>query len=262
MEQRRIRLRVAYDGTAYCGWQIQNEKPTIERELNQSIRELVGEDIKVIGASRTDAGVHAKANIAVFDTTFPIQPASFAQALNHRLPIDIRIQESDEVALNWHPRRVPCQKTYTYRILCTPIQDPTRRLYTYHLYRPLDVAAMQAAMTLLCGEHDFGSFCNHRREEKHIANSFVHSNIRTIYRADLTINRDEIELTFSGNGFLYNMIRILVGTLIEIGQGKRSVDSIRTLLEVPDRTGAGPTAPAHALTLMDYVYSPHPPPSA
>ena len=245
---RRIRLRVAYDGTAYCGWQVQPEVPTIEGELNQAISRLTKEEIIVIGASRTDAGVHAKGNVAVFDTESTIPADRFAYALNPLLPEDIVVVASDEVEADWHPRHCDTEKTYEYKILNSKFPDPMRRRDTYHVSFDLDLEKMREAAGYLKGEHDFKSFCSNRRMKK--------STVRTIYSIDLKEKEGEIVITYTGNGFLHHMIRILTGTLLEAGMKKRSLSSVAELLEVRDREKAGFTAPAKGLTLEKVLYSP------
>ena len=168
---RRIKLTVAYDGTNYCGWQIQPNGITIEEVLNQKLSRLTGEEIHVIGASRTDSGVHALGNIAVFDTNSTIPPGRFACAVNQKLPEDIVVIHSEEVPQGWHPRYQDCTKYYEYHILNSPIPNPLCRLTTSHVSFPLDEEKMQAAANYLTGTHDFKSFLQHpdkhRRHDPH-----------------------------------------------------------------------------------------------
>ena len=245
-EYKRIRLTVAYDGTNYHGWQIQDNGITIESELNRCLEELLGEPVQVIGASRTDAGVHALGNIAVFDTKSRMPAEKFSYALNQRLPEDIRIQRSEEVALDWHPRHCASRKTYEYRIYRAEFPMPVRRLYSYFTYRVLDVDKMRQAAAYLIGEHDFKSFCQ--------TGAQVESTLRTVYSLEVEEQGPELVIRVCGNGFLYNMVRIIAGTLMEAGQGKREPESMAAVLEARDRTAAGPTAPAQGLTLVRYEY--------
>jgi tRNA pseudouridine38-40 synthase len=238
-------MRVAYDGTNYCGWQIQPNGLTIEEVLNTTLSELLGEKIVVSGASRTDTGVHSLGNIAVFDTNHRMPADKIAYALNQRLPEDISIQESWEAPEGWHPRFVKSRKTYEYRILNRRMPLPTERLYTYHYHYPLDVDKMNAAIQDLVGEHDFTSFASVKSQ----VNSFT----RTIYEGSVTRNGDIIVIRVTGNGFLYNMVRIIAGTLIEIGNDRRPVTSIREALEAKNRSAAGPTAPAEGLTMISWT---------
>ena len=243
---KRIKLVVAYDGTAYCGWQVQPNGPTIEGELNAAISSLTGEDIQVIGASRTDAGVHGLCNIAVFDTDSPIPGEKFSYALNQRLPEDIRVRASEEVPLDFHPRHQESRKTYVYRILNAEFPDPTKRLYTHFTYVKMNVEQMQKAASYLVGEHDFKSFCSPA--------TTVESTVRTLYKCEVSKEGEMITIEVQGNGFLYNMVRIIAGTLMEVGCGRISPEQIPGILELRDRNAAGPTAPAKGLCLVKYEY--------
>jgi tRNA pseudouridine38-40 synthase len=243
---RRILLEIAYDGTAYCGWQLQPGQPTIEAELNKALSKLLGEEIAVIGASRTDSGVHALANVAVFDTKSIIPAEKICLALNQYLPEDIRVQRSFEVPQEFHPRKTVCKKTYEYRILNRRIAVPTERLYSNHIYYNLDAAPMQEAAAYLVGEHDFKSFCSVKTQ--------VEDTVRTIYSLDVTKTEDVITITVTGNGFLYNMVRIIAGTLIEIGRGVYPPERMAEILEGCDRSLAGPTALPQGLTLIRIEY--------
>ncbi len=239
---RRIMMRVAYLGTAYCGWQIQPNGISIEQVLNKALGDLLGEDIHVIGASRTDAGVHAFGNVAVFDTDSRMPGEKVSFALNRSLPEDIVIQESFEVSGDFHPRHVKSTKTYEYRILNTTFPNPLRNAVTCFNYMKLDVDLMRAGAKCLVGEHDFSSFCAPRTQAE--------SMVRTIYSIDIERIGDEISIVIKGNGFLYNMVRIIAGTLMEVGRGYMKPEEVEKILEAGDRTKAGPTAPARGLTLV------------
>lgn len=247
---KRIKLTVAYDGTNYCGWQVQNNGVTIEEKLNKAIADLTGEEIAVIGASRTDSGVHALGNVAVFDTDTRIPAEKIALALNQRLPEDIRVQKSEEVSQDWHPRYVDSIKTYRYQILNRKIPDPLRRFYTYFIYSDLDVEAMRKAAAYIVGEHDFASFCS--------AGSQVLTTVRTVYSLDIDVEEDLITIRITGNGFLYNMVRIIAGTLLQVGKGIYLPEHMADIITAKDRSMAGPTAPAQGLTLVGIEYKePH-----
>ncbi len=246
MSKKRVRLTVAYDGTAYHGWQLQSGTVTIESKLNQCLSELLKEDIQVIGASRTDSGVHALGNIAVFDTEARMPAEKISYALNQRLPEDIRIQKSEEVPADWHPRRCESRKTYEYRICRGEFPMPVKRLYTLFTYHTLDVERMQQAARYLEGKHDFKSFCQTKSQAE--------TTIRTIYSVDVVEQDNDVIIRVCGNGFLYNMVRIIVGTLMEVGQGKQLPEDIPAILEKRDRSAAGPTAPAHGLMLVKYEF--------
>ena len=249
---KRIRLTVAYDGTGYCGWQLQPNGITIEEVLNRAISELLKEPVSVIGASRTDSGVHALGNVAVFDTESRIPGDKICFALNQRLPEDIRILDSEEVPLSWHPRKQNCVKTYEYKILNSRTAVPTRRLYAHFCYFPLDLEKMRCAAALLLGEHDFASFCSTRHQAE--------ETVRTLYELSLDRGGDDIiTIRLRGDGFLYNMVRILAGTLIKVGMGVYPPEHVKEILEARDRQAAGQTAPAKGLTLVGIEYEKCPP---
>lgn len=243
---KRIKLTIAYDGTNYCGWQVQPNGITIEEVINKTLQKLTGEPILVIGASRTDSGVHAMGNVAVFDTETSIPPERIAMALNQRLPEDIVIVKSEEVALDFHPRYCDCSKTYEYHIINTRIPVPTKRLTNYFVSYNLNLDHMREAASYLVGEHDFVSFCNVRTD--------VENTVRTITALDVIENGNEITIRITGNGFLYNMVRIIVGTLIRVGRGFYTPEKVKEILEAKDRKAAGVTAPAHGLMLMNIEY--------
>lgn len=244
---KRVKLIVAYDGTAYCGWQLQPNGRTIEGELNQALSSLLQEDIHVIGASRTDSGVHALCNIAVFDTQTRIPAEKISYALNQRLPEDIRIKKSCEVAADFHPRHCSSRKTYEYRIYQDSFPEPVRRLYTHFTYVPLDMDRMREGAAWLIGEHDFKSFCS--------TAAVVETTVRTILSINIEKQGKEIVISVCGTGFLYNMVRIIAGTLMEVGRGSYPPEHVREILEAKDRQAAGPTAPACGLTLVNYTFA-------
>lgn len=243
---KRVKLVVAYDGTNYHGWQVQDNGITIEEVLNRTISELVQEDIKVIGASRTDAGVHACGNVAVFDTESRIPGDKFSFALNQRLPDDIRIQESCEVDADFHPRYADTVKTYEYNILNRRFELPSKRLYAAFCYYPMDIERMNQAAAYLVGEHDFKSFCS--------AGAQVQTTVRTVYAVNVTKEDDMVHIRITGNGFLYNMVRIIAGTLMQVGTGLMEPEQVKEILEARDRSKAGPTAVAKGLTLVKIRY--------
>ena len=243
---KRVKLIIAYDGTNYCGWQIQINGITVEEVLNKAISELTGVETAVIGASRTDSGVHAMGNVAVFDTESKIPGEKFSFALNQRLPNDIRIQKSEEVPLEWHPRFCNSTKIYEDKILNRKFDMPTQRLYTHFVYMPLNVEKMKEAAKYIVGEHDFASFCS--------SGSQVESTVRTVYRLEVDKNDDVISIIISGNGFLYNMVRIIVGTLIKVGLGVYPPEYVKEIIEAKDRNAAGPKAPACGLMLVNIDY--------
>ena len=239
---KRVKLTVAYDGTNYCGWQVQPNGITVQEVLNQCLSEFTGENIETIGASRTDAGVHALGNVVVFDTEMRMPGDKFSFALNQRLPEDIRIQKSEEVDADFHPRYVKSQKTYEYRILNCRFPIPTERFYSHFTYIPLDVDKMKEAASYLIGEHDFKSFCG--------TGAQVKTTVRTVKEIQIEKSGDRITIRITGEGFLYNMVRIIAGTLMDIGGGLYPPEKMKEILEAKDRKKAGPTAPARGLTLM------------
>ena len=243
---RRIFLQIAYDGTNYHGFQVQPNAETIEGVLNRELSRILKEDITVIGASRTDAGVHARGNVYVFDTESHIPPEKFTYALNARLPEDIRIQESCEVAADFHPRHQDTVKTYEYRVLNRKLPLPEYRLYAHFTYEDLNVEKMNEACKKFLGEHDFASFC--------AAGSQVESTVREIYDLHVKKDGDLLTISVTGNGFLYNMVRIIAGTLLKVGGGHILPEEIEGIIGGKDRQLAGPTAPAKGLTLVKICY--------
>ena len=241
---RRVRLFVAYDGTDYCGWQVQPNGITVEEVLNRELGRLTGEDIHIIGASRTDSGVHALMNVAVFDTASSIPPERMAYALNQRMPEDIVITKSDEVGADWHPRyQDNVRKTYEYHIYNAPVLNPLKRKYSAFVSFPMDVEKMRRGAAYLVGEHDFVSFCNVRTN--------VSDTVRTVEDVTVTEDGADIVIRITGNGFLYNMVRIIAGTLIRVGRGFYEPEKVREILEKKKRTAAGLTAPACGRVLVE-----------
>ena len=203
-----------------------------------------------MGASRTDSGVHALGNVACFDTESTIPAANFPKAINCYLPADIRVMQAVEVSMDFHPRFVPHEKCYEYRIDHGRVANPLTRLYAYHYTYPLDLERMRAAARELVGVHDFTSFVNPDSQV------FEHGGdaVREIYSIDILEEGSQLVIRIRGNGFLYHMIRIIVRTLLVIGTGRRAPEDIRTMLAAKDRTTAGPTVPAHGLCLCALNY--------
>ena len=279
---KRILLTVAYDGTGYSGFQAQKSGvPTIERELNRAVTELTGEETEVSGASRTDAGVHALCNLAVFDTESRIPSEKFANALNVRLPDQICIQDSREVPADFHPRFCDTVKTYEYVIYNARFPSPRRKRYSLYSYTPFDVERMREGARYLVGEHDFKSFCSIHTQAMTTTRTITEIEVleRTCAeeriaalaaetgfeenaghdRADGSaegarrgVSPREIVIRVSGTGFLYNMVRIIAGTLMEVGRGAMEPIQVKAILEARDRRAAGPTAPPEGLTLVRY----------
>ncbi len=315
-----IKLVVAYDGTNYSGWQIQPNAVTIEQLLDKAINSLTGENVHVTGASRTDAGVHAMGNVAVFKTNSTIPGRRWAYAINRFLPDDIVVQASWEVEKNFHPRHCNTVKTYEYKILNTPFPFPKERNYSWHVSHDLNINKMKDAAQILVGEHDFKSFCCVRTQtestvrhiysieiikeniyNKNISEKFSNkynndsikkngdnnkncldmkasdnmsglsdkifgknyscddklqnNNVSAANCADNISNGSYITIRIKGNGFLYNMVRIIAGTLMQVGRGQLTPAAVQNMLLSKDRCSAGQTAPPQGLTLMgiDYV---------
>ena len=251
-EKRRILLTVSYDGTAYHGFAALKNSDltnlTIEGQLNLAIEELTGEKTSVIGASRTDAGVHAYGNLAAFDTTSSIPAQSFAPALNTKLPPDIRVLLSEPVETDFHPRKTGWHKTYEYRILNTPLADPISRLYTYPYRAPLQIKAMREAALSFAGTHDFASFC--------ASGSQARTTIRHIDSVEVLTQAPSyptlVTIRVRGEGFLYHMVRILAGTLLDVGRGRLQATAVPDIIASCDRRLAGATLPPQGLFLMGY----------
>ena len=261
---KRIRLIISYDGTNYVGWQIQKNGLAIEQVINEHLSKLLGEDITIIGASRTDSGVHALGNVAVFDTNTRIPSTKIALALNQSLPDDIKIVRSEEVPADFHPRYADCAKTYQYSILNSRVNLPLQRLYTDYVYYELDVEKMKQAAEYLIGEHDFKAFSSAGGQQK--------SSVRTIHSIDFSVEyleKDEqnrpvppsgdfcpklVRITITGNGFLYNMVRIIAGTLEKVGMGIYPPEHVKEILDSCDRQLSAPKAPARGLTLVKIKY--------
>ena len=244
---KRVRIVVAYDGTNYCGWQVQPNGITVEEVLNKKISALTGEDIHIIGASRTDSGVHALGNVAVFDTESRIPGDRIAYALNQKLPDDIVIVRSEEVAPDWHPRyQDEITKTYEYHIYKAKTPNPMKRYYSTFVSFPLDVDKMREGAAYIVGEHDFASFCNVRTN--------VEDTVRTVHDIQIMQNGPDITIRITGNGFLYNMVRIIAGTLIRVGRGFYTPEKVKEILDAKERTEAGVTAAPNGLVLVEIDY--------
>lgn len=276
---RRIKLTVAYDGTEYAGWQVQDNALAIEEILNKAISEALGEEIRVLGASRTDAGVHARGNVAVFDTESAIPADRYFYSINERLPRDIVVVDSREVPMDFHPRYQKTEKTYEYVIFNARQRDPLKSRYTGFCYYPLELSKMEEGAAYLRGRHDFASFCS--------ANSDVVDTVRTIRELTVTERavevrdpgtgifrplteaeegmdrkqaflegnlRREIVLRVRGDGFLYHMVRLIAGVLIRAGSGYYPPEEVKAILDKEQRGLAMPTAPASGLTLVSIEY--------
>ena len=243
---RRIRIIVAYDGTNYVGWQVQPNGVSIQAHLERALFELTGEKTRVEGSGRTDSGVHAKAQVAHFDTGARMSADKFAIAMNMHLPSDIRVLYSEECDPSFHARFSAKQKQYAYTVQVGPHADVFARLTSLHLHYIPDFEAMQKAAFAVVGTHDFSAF--------KCADSTIENTVRTITQSEWTRQGQFWIYSVTGNGFLYNMVRILVGTMLEIGSGKRPYTDMENALRSCSRSDAGATAPAHGLCLMRVCY--------
>lgn len=243
---RRIRLIISYDGTNYVGWQVQPNGVSVQALLEKALFELTGEQIRVEGSGRTDSGVHAKAQVAHFDIEARMAADKFAIAMNMHLPPDIRVLFSEECDPTFHARFSAKRKVYSYTVQLGPHADVFLRTTSLHLHYILDVEAMQKAAAAVIGTHDFNAF--------KCADSSMENTVRTITRSEWNRDGNLLVYTVEGNGFLYNMVRILVGTMLEIGSGKRPVSDMENAIETGSRTSAGATAPARGLRLERVIY--------
>lgn len=250
---RNIRVVIGYDGTEFSGWQRQKNGRTIQGEIEYFLNRMTREDILLNGAGRTDAGVHAEGMVAHFHTTSTISCDDFFRGLNAMLSGAIRIYTVDEVDLSFHARFSAIGKQYQYEIYTGKIHPPRLRLYTLHINCRLDFIAMRKCLDALKGTHDFSSFENSGSRDKDTCSG--RGAVRTIYEARLVeTSSDFFSFSFHGDGFLRNMIRNLVGTLLEAGRGKITPEEFGAILAAKDRSKAGPTAPAHGLCLKKVLY--------
>jgi len=242
----RIKITVEYDGTEYCGWQIQPNGVTVQQRLNEALHAITGEECSVTGSGRTDAGVHALGQVAHFDTESTIPPERFAAALNSALPQDIRVLSSELSDSDFHARFCAKNKTYRYKMYIDETIRPLQDRYAAHVQYPLDVLSMRRAAKLYEGTHDFSAFMS--------TGSEVKDTVRTVYFSTVTSEGSEVTFTVCGNGFLYNMVRIMAGTLVGVGLGKLTEEDVTAALAGGDRTLTGKTMPARGLTLVSVEY--------
>lgn len=242
----KIAMEVSYDGSNYSGFQRQQNARAIQNELEHALTQLTGESITVHGSGRTDAGVHALGQIVHFKTTCPIPINKWALALKNYLPEDIIIRRAVTVADDFHVRYDAIGKYYRYTIDRGTVPNVFQRHFSYHYSHPLDIVRIHHAIPQLIGTHDFSAFCASRTS--------IENKVRTVHAIDIIEMGDMLHLDFRGNGFLYHMVRILVGTLIRVGNGRLEPQQLTDILVSKDRHRAGPTAPAHGLTLMEVLY--------
>ena len=244
---KRLKLILAYDGTRYDGWQRQgNTGNTIQGRIETLLTRALGTPTEIHGCGRTDAGVHARMQVCHFDVPDEEKPSDLLKTLRQYLPEDIAALSLAEADPRFHARLSCREKTYVYRVNTGDTQDVFRRRYELFLPERLDERAMEQAAALLTGTHDYRAFTNNHRTKK--------STVRTVSAIRLTREGDRLSLWFTGDGFLYNMVRILAGTLLEVGEGRRRPEEMAGILDSLDRTKAGPLAPAHGLTLWEVTY--------
>lgn len=246
---RRIRLIIAYDGTAYAGWQRQKNGIAVQQKVEEAFYTLFSERVTVDASGRTDAGVHAWGQVAAVTLEHPIPLERLALALNSQLPEDIRIMSAEEVRPDFHPQFQAKRKTYRYTYYNGAFLPPQYRLYMAHIHEPMDIEKMNRAAAYLVGEHDFAALSSAQRTAK--------TSVRTIYEAKVYRDRSDgnvIHIEVTGNGFLYNMVRIIAGTLADIGRGRMEMGALEEAMAQNDRTLAGVTAPPQGLTLVKVEY--------
>lgn len=241
-----IKLRLQYDGTNYHGWQIQKNGVTVQQTLMDAIEAVTGERVTVIGCGRTDAGVHAMNYVCNFLTSSCVPSVKYPYALNSHLPDDIRVFEAEAVTEDFHAGDCAEKKRYIYRILNSDINDAFLSKYAWHVKMPLDIEAMREASKAFLGEHDFVGFAS--------SGFSVKTTVRTIYSLDITKEENLLTIDICGNGFLYNMVRIIAGTLVHVGAGRIDPSDMGRIIASKCREEAGITAPAHGLFLKEVYY--------
>ncbi len=264
---RNLKLILSYDGTDFAGWQVQPDAPTIQGTLASAIGRITGEKVLPQGSGRTDAGVHALAQVATFGTESPVPTANFVKALNDILPMSVRVLEVEEVAADFHARKSARAKTYRYRIYRAAICPPFLARYVWHYPFPLDEPAMARAAGLVEGEHDFTSFAAVDPERSAGVppvfgdgdngpgqEGAAVSNVRRIFSSSWERQGDEFVYTVKGSGFLHHMVRNLVGTFILVGRGTVQVENVKRIMEARSRSAAGATAPSSGLFLVNVEY--------
>ncbi len=241
----RYKATVIYDGTNYCGWQIQADKPTVQEEIEKALEQLFGVKTAIVGSGRTDSGVHAEGQVFSFESDTNIDQKRLYKAINAYLPSDIRVIDCVIASPDFNARYSAKRKTYTYNLYCSEIENPLKERYAVKCF-PLDISLMKKAGKILVGEHDFKAFSS--------TGSQVKTSIRKIYSLTVKKSKEDIQISVCGNGFLYNMVRIIAGTLVAVGEKRLPLENIQKALISGDRTLVGKTLPAKGLTLKKVLY--------
>ncbi len=242
----RVKLTLGYDGTEYCGWQVQPNATTVQQKLEEAVFLATGEKVRVTGSGRTDAGVHAKGQVAHFDTECTIPPEKIYRALNAHLPINVRVFKSEQVGQEFHACNSAKKKTYRYSLYLGDTENPLKERYSVKIDGKVDFEKMKEVATLFLGEHDFKGFC--------ASGSGAKTTIRTIYDIAVEKAGDDIKVTVTGNGFLYNMVRIMVGAILLVGKGEIEKREIERMLKYGERPSNARTLPARGLCLERVEY--------
>lgn len=246
-KSRHFKLTIAYDGTDYAGWQLQPNGETVQEVVEAALARIAGRKVRIHGSGRTDAGVHAKAQVANCSFSTRLEPTTLLRALNAHLPEDIRVMRVQEVDAAFHARFSAKGKEYRYQIDCGVVADPFLRLYAWHHPRPLNMAAMRAAARLLKGRHDFSALSANPMRP-------VETAVRTILKLSVTRQGNLMTIAVVADGFLYKMVRSIVGALVKVGEGRLTIGQLRELMEARKRTALVETAPAHGLFLWRVIY--------
>lgn len=244
---KRIKCELMYDGSRFSGYQSQPKDRTVQQELERALWRIHKKTlIKTHASGRTDAGVHAMGQVVHFDTPIMMPAERWARALNGELPNDISVKQTEEVPETFHARYSVNAKEYRYHLYQTPYRDPFRRVHAHHYPYPLNIERMKEAAAHLIGEHDFTSFCSKKSDKE--------NKVRTVTNISFLKQGDDIEIHFAGSGFLYNMVRIMVGTLLKVGSGRLEPGDVAAILQAKDRNRAAQTAPAEGLYLWRVYY--------
>ncbi|MBQ3115938.1 MAG: tRNA pseudouridine(38-40) synthase TruA [Clostridia bacterium] len=242
----RIKLTLSYDGTAYCGWQVQPNGVSVQEVVEKAIEKATGERVRVTGSGRTDSGVHAEGQVAHFDTESSVPADKFYKAINVHLPADVKILKSEAVTDDFHACNKAKKKTYRYALYLSDVDLPLKDRYAVKIDKLPDLSLVQKVASTLEGEHDFKAFC--------ASGSGAKTTVRTVYKIAIEQKQNDILFCVTGNGFLYNMVRIMVGTLLDVGYGKLTENDVKEMLNTGNRKKGGKTLPAKGLCLINVEY--------